>query len=251
MLTWDVLYMAISRNWDYMLFVTHRAYGGRIITQADNYYYLAYIFVCYLITPLLQRNDKWSVVTVVGAVLFEVLIGFFFGPAMIIVTYIAGHYIGKKAFKTYTDPEEKYSVPSLLMWTGILALSVGTYILVQTYKFGGTYWTTNLFNLTNNLIVTVFGVATFFFAMMALKFTNKFKSPSIFRYTDRLAYIIYLMNQAFMCGAMNVTLYVDSWWAKMLLIYIFTLSASFFLQSVTDICMASLAKRKASKAQAA
>ena len=242
MVTWDVLYMAFANEWGFEAFITHRAFGGRVITQADNYYYLGYIFICYLITPVLQRNDKWSVITVAAVILTEVLVGFFFGPAMIAVSYIAGYYIGKKWFKTYVDTEQKYSVPHLLTWTGILGTSIGLYILIHTYEFGGFYFLDKTYSLTNNIIVTVFGIATLFFVLMALKWLNKFKGFPPFKYTDKLALIIYLMNQAFMCGAMNVTIWANEWWSKMLLIYVFTIVSSVFLLFISDTILKAINK---------
>lgn len=249
--TWDVVYMAIANNWDCMNFATHRAYGGRIITQVDNYYYLAYILVCYLITPILQRNDKWSVVAVAAVVAIEVAVGFFFGPAMIAVTYVIGYYVGKKWFKTFTNPEEKYSYKALGLWTLILLVSIGTYILIQTYNFGDGYFLTHFHSLVNNIIVTTFGVATLFFMLMALKPLNMFKGLPLFKYTDKLALIIYLMNQTFMCGAMNITRWVEPMWLVTILIYVFTISASIILLFVSDLILKAINKAKENKAQVA
>lgn len=250
MVTWDVVYMAITRNWDIYLFTTNRAYGGRLITQADNYYYLAYIVICYLITPVLQRNDKWSVLTIALVTASEVLVGFFFGPAMIAVAYIIGYYIGKKWFKTYTDPNEKYSFPALAQWAIILLAVIGLYILIQpTHSFGSSYFLIHLYEITNNIIVTTFGVTTLFFLLMVLKPLNKFKGFPPFKYTDKLALIIYLMNQAFMCGAMNVTLWVNDMWAKTLLIYVFTLSASVLLLFISELILKGISKHQENKKQ--
>ena len=241
--TWDVIYMAINNSWDWMMFATHRAYGGRIITQVDNYYYLAYIIVCYLITPVLQRNDKWSVVAVVSVIATEVAVGFFFGPAMIAVTYVAGYYIGKKYFKTYTNPEEKYSFKSLIQWSLILLVSIGCYYLIKTYNFGDSYFLSNLHNLTNNIIATVFGVATLFFGLMIFKPLNKFKGLPLFKYTDKLALIIYLMNQAFMCGAMSITRWVEPMWLVTILIYVFTIASSVLLLFISELVLKSIYNR--------
>ena len=243
MASWDVIYMAITNHWDWMMFATNRALDNRVITQADNYYYLAYIIVCYLITPVLQRNDKWSVVAVVGVIAIEVAVGFFFGPAMIAVTYVAGYYIGKKWFKTYTNPEEKYSFKALGLWALILLAFVGCKILIETYQFGDSYFLSNLHTLTNNIIVTTFGVATLFFMLMALKPLNKFKGLPIFKYTDKLALIIYLMNQAFMCGAMDVRQWVEPVWLMTILIYVCTITASVGLLLLSDLVLKTINNR--------
>ena len=241
MFTWDFIYMLITKNWDYMLFLTHRAYIGRIITQADNYYYLAYILVCYAITPLLQRCDKWSNVTVMGVILAEVAIAFFNGAAMILVSYVAGYYIGKKCFKTFTDTEEKYSVPTLFIWIGILLAALGLYVLSNEVSFGEAYYLTRLQSTVKNISATIFGVATLFLFLIALKFLNKYNSPSVFKFTDRLSLIIYLLNQAFMTGAMSVTLYAKQMWLVTILIYVLTISSSVGLLFISDSIFKGLA----------
>ena len=243
MASWDVIYMAIANHWDWMMFATNRALDNRVITQADNYYYLAYIIICYLITPVLQRNDKWSVVAVVGVIAIEVAVGFFFGPAMIAVTYVAGYYIGKKWFKTFTDPQEKYSFKALGLWTLVLLASVGCKILIETYKFGNSYFLSNLHNLTNNIIVTTFGVATLYFMLMVLKPLNKYRGLRIFKYTDKLALIIYLMNQAFMCGTMDVRQWVEPVWLVTILIYVCTITASVGLLLLSDLVLKAINNR--------
>ena len=120
---------------------------------------------------------------VVSVIAIEVAVGFFFGPAMIAVTYVIGYYIGKKWFKTYTNPDEKYSFKALGLWSLILLASIGAYILIQTYSFGDAYFLKHLHDIVNNIIVTTFGVATLFFMLMVLKPLNKqfFKVWSIYR----------------------------------------------------------------------
>jgi hypothetical protein len=196
-----------------------------------------------LITPVLQRNDKWSVVAVVSVIAIEVAVGFFFGPAMIAVTYVIGYYIGKKWFKTFTNPEERFSFKALGLWTLILLASIGAYILIQTYSFGDAYFLKHLHDIVNNTIVTTFGVATLFFMLMVLKPLNKFKGLPLFKYTDKLALIIYLMNQAFMCGAMNITRWVEPMWLVTILIYVFTIISSILLLFISELVLKSINKR--------
>lgn len=237
MVGWDVIYMIINQDFSYMAFFTNRAFGGRLISQADNYYYLGYIILCYLITPLLQRNDKYSYIAVIGVVLLEVLVGFFFGPAMIAVSYVIGYYIGKKYFKTYTDVSVKYDFKILIRDFIITASLIGIYILLQTYSWGDLYILSRLHNLTNNIVMTLFGVSSFLLFLITFKFLNNFKGLNIFKFTDKLSFIVYLMNQAFMCGAMNVSSWVEPMWLKTILIYVFTLGASILLQFISNFAL--------------
>ena len=137
MVLWNFVYMLIFQNWNYIsLFFDHRVYNNGLLVQPGNYYYIGYIFICYLITPILQRNDKWSLFTVLGVLLVELTVGYFFGSSIIAMSYIAGYYIGKKLFKQLTDEEEKFNIPQLLMWIGLTALSVGLYAVLVFNSFG-------------------------------------------------------------------------------------------------------------------
>ena len=235
MLVWDFGFMIANNNFDYMVFFTNRAFGDRLISQADNYYYLAYILGCYLITPLLQRKDFWKYFTIGVVFTAELSVGFFFGNAIIASTYIIGYLIGEKAFKTYTDTDTKYSFGSLATWIVILLASVGLYILANEVKFGDIYVITRLQDVLKNITSMSVGVSSFFLFALIFRFTNKYRGSKLLIYTDKLSFIIYLLNQAFMCGGMNVTLWVEPMWVKTILIYIFTIASSILLEFITSL----------------
>ena len=59
MAIWNLVAMFIMRDYNYIgLFFGHRAFNDGLLFQPANYYYLGYIFIAYLITPILQRQDK-------------------------------------------------------------------------------------------------------------------------------------------------------------------------------------------------
>lgn len=247
-LLWDVVFMAATHNWDFIAaFTMHRAYGGRLITSVDNYYYLGYITICYLATPLLQRDDAWKWVAASGIIAIEVAVGFVLGPAMIATSYVIGYFVGKKLFKAYTDTEQKFSVPILLITTGVLVVSLGVYIVCINFPFGGNYFLDHLYNLNNNVMMTIFGTATFFFVAIALKFLNKYNQPKLFKFTDKISFPIYLLNQAFMCGGTDITRYVEPIWLQNILIFVCTISAAVLIQIVCDMIMNAINNRKNKK----
>jgi hypothetical protein len=165
-----------------------------------------------------------------GVLLLEIAIGYFVGPAIIASTYVVGYLIGKKAFKTYVDNESKYSIKTLFVWIGIILASIGIYIIVHIYPISFN----NLNNLIKNISATIFGVASCFLFLIIFRFLNRYKGSPILKYTDRLSLIIYLMNQAFMCGAMNISQYVDPMWLKTILVYAATIGASILLELISN-----------------
>ena len=236
MATWNLIYMFIFQSWNYInLFIDYRAYNHGLLIQPGNYYYIAYIFVCYLITPILQRNDKWSLLTVIAVIVIEGVVGFFFGSSIIALSYIAGYHIGKKWFKQLTDIEEKFSIWQLLMWLGITASTVVLYAVMVENTFGDVYFLVHLRSLLQNIMLSTFGISSFFLIIHALRWTNRFPGIKPLTFTDKLTLIIYLFNQAFMCGAMNVAIWVEPMWAKTILVYAFTIVISILVHFISTI----------------
>lgn len=238
MALWNLIAMFAMQNWDYIsLFFGHRAFNNGLLVQPGNYYYIGYIFICYLITPLLQRNDKWSLISVISIILIELGVGYFFGPSIIATSYVVGYYVGKKWFKQLTDNEEKFSVPHLLMWLGITALSLGIYIVLVEFSFSNGYALTHLQDLLRNIMLSTFGVSSFFLIIHALRWTNKLPAIKPLMFTDKLSLIIYLFNQAFMCGAMDVSAWVNPMWAKTILVYVFTIIFSIAVHFISSFIL--------------
>ena len=235
MAIWNLIYMFIFQNWDYIsLFLGHRAFEGGLLFQPANYYFLLYIFICYLITPILQRNNKYTVIVIVGVILLELSLAFFFNIGIIGTCYIAGYFIGKKVFNKYTDTSTKYSLIRLISLILGTAAFVSLYVVITLYPFRSTYLLQCLFYLTKNIIMSSFGVVTFFLLIYILRFANRFKENKLLIYTDRLSLIIYLFNQAYMVGAMNVTTWVNEMWAKILLVYVFVIVTSVIMRLLFD-----------------
>ena len=225
MVLWNLVYMLITRNWDYLsLFTGHRAYNNGFLIQPGNYYYIAYIFACYLVTPILQKKNKWSVIVASLMIAIELVVGFFLGSAIIMTSYLVGYFLGKFIFKQLTDIEEKFNYKHFAIYLSTTMVSAGLYILLVFYPIGGNYFLTRTNSLICNILMSTFGVASFFLIVHALRWTNKYDTPKLFLFTDKISLNIYLFNQAFMVGAMNVAVWVDPMWAKYILVYVFTIA---------------------------
>ena len=227
MALWNLVYMFVFQSWNYInLFIDHRAYNGSLLIQPGNYYYILYIMLCYLVTPILQRNDKWSVLVAVGAVVIEFAVGFFIGSSMIACSYIVGYFLGKKLFGQLTNVEEKFSWKWFSIFVLGTALVTGLYVLLINKPFGGNYFLDNLYNLCKNILLTSFGIGTFFVIAHAFRWVNKLPPSKFLSFTDKISLNVYLFNQAFMCGAMNMARLFDEMWLKYIFVYVFTIAFS-------------------------
>ena len=227
MALWNLIYMLIFQNWNYIgLFFDHRAYNNGLLVQPGNYYYILYISLCYLVTPILQRNDKWSVLVSIGTVLIEFTVGFLFGSSIIACSYIVGYFLGKKLFGQLTNIEEKFSWKWFLIFLFGTLAAAGIYVMLVIYPFGGNYFLAHLYSLTNNILMTTFGMGTFLVIAHAFRWVNKFPQCKFLSFTDKISLNVYLFNQAFMCGAMNMARIVDPMWAKTIIVYLFTIAFS-------------------------
>lgn len=227
MALWNLVYMFVFQSWNYInLFIDHRAYNGSLLIQPGNYYYILYIMLCYLVTPILQRNDKWSVLVAIGAVVVEFAVGFFIGSSIIACSYIVGYFLGKKLFGQLTNVEEKFSWKWFSIFVLCTALVTGLYVLLINKPFGGNYFLDNLYNLCKNILLTSFGIGTFFVIAHAFRWVNKLPPSKFLSFTDKISLNVYLFNQAFMCGAMNMARLFDEMWLKYIFVYVFTIAFS-------------------------
>ena len=212
--------MFIFQSWNYInLFVDYRTYNHSLLIQPGNYYYILYICICYLITPILQRKDKWSLLVCLGVALIEFTVGFFFGSAIIACAYIVGYYLGQKLYGQLTNVEEKFSWKWFFIFLMGTLVSVGTYVILVIYPFGINYFLLHFNSLVNNILMTTFGIGTCLLICHALRWINKYPSCKFLSFTDKISLNVYLFNQAFMCGAMNIAIYFEEMWLKTLFVY--------------------------------
>ena len=101
MALWNLVYMLIAKNYDYIsLFFGHRVWNDGLLFQPANFYYLAYIFGCYLITPLLQKGKTIKIITISTLLIAEIILAFFLGQPIIIIPYLIGYLIGEWRFNS-------------------------------------------------------------------------------------------------------------------------------------------------------
>ena len=220
-LLWNILYMLITRNYDFpSTFFGYTASNHRFLIEFGNFYYIAYILVCYLIAPLLKKNKWWKYVFLGLALIVEGLTCLFTNPLFIASAFLIGYIVGELSFAKYTSLDSKPGLLRYILWptllVGFLALSI--------YLFKLWWWTPEpLKLLVYNFSLSAFGVSTFFTLVVFTKFLNKFENNPFLDFTDKYTYYVFLFNQTFMCGAMDVSSYVDTFINKLLLVNSFVI----------------------------
>lgn len=247
MAAWNFVYMLAVGNYDYLsLFFDHRLYNGSLLVQPGNYYYILYIFICYLLTPYLAKGNKHRAVIAVIVATVELLLGFLFGTSIIATAYIVGYLVGKRWYTAYTDRD--YKPKEILLLVLATAVSFLGYSALVDTSFGTGYFSEHLYSLLRNITSAAFGTLSFFLVAYIFKALNGENQIPILRYTDALSLNIFLLNQTFMCGAMNVAAWVDSRPLGILLVYLFTIGTSVLVTFVTPYIV-SIFDKKSLKSQ--
>ena len=224
MVIWNLLFMLITHHHDFIsTFVGYRAYNHGLLIEPGNFYYIPYILFCYLITPFLDK--KWWISLIIFVLVLGIETTFIIKvePTYIATSYLIGYFAGKKFFNVYVDKYQFKDLLHLLIWSIIFVGSIllTHYMLVGVIRIKGS-----LHYIIRGFSLMVFGVSTLFIFLLLSKFINRLQKIKFLDFTDKLTYEIFLLNQTFMCGAMNVTTYVSPMYLKTILVYIFTISFS-------------------------
>ena len=111
-LVWNILYMFITGNYHFTsTFIGYTSSNHRLMIEFGNFYYVLFILLCYLITPLLRKNKWWSFSLLALAFVSESLTSLFTNPLYIVTSYIIGYLIGEKSFSKYVSfiPKDQLS----------------------------------------------------------------------------------------------------------------------------------------------
>ena len=224
-LLWNILYMLITKNYDFRAtFIGYRTSSHSLLIEMGNFYYVLYILGCYLITPILEKKNWLSFVFIGLVFVLECASSLITNPLFIASSYIVGYYIGRFSFEKYVSG--KLDIKRVIFWL----ILVGSSLFWSLYVMKNYGWRENIFyKIGINLLYSTFGVSSLFFFLSVLKILNREREYTFFRITDELTYFIFLFNQAFMCGAMDVSKYVVFYEQKVALVYTFVIVFSLLL----------------------
>ena len=222
---YNLVFMLVSQNYNYFsLWTGHRPFDNRFIMQFDNYYFLGYLLICYILTPFITKKGHLRRIIIAVIAITEITLAFFFGTAPIAIAYFIGYLIGEKFKDNYVKTDVNFKPHVLIQWVLLSALSFVVFVLCFFVFKSDAYFLKHLINAFDQVAMTFFGVATFFLFIYIFRFMNRIESIPFLAFTDKASYYVYLFNQAFMIGGMNVTLYVNDYPTKIVLIVVFTLT---------------------------
>lgn len=236
---WNVIFMFISGNYDFpSMFYGTRAYNGGLLIQFGNFYYLGYIFFCYLITPLLQKN-KWLGFLLFLVVAFvETSITKWMDPLYIVSCYIIGYYIGKFSFKQFVG---KCSGMDFVNFTIYGFLTAFLIIFSIYFTNNGESIIGSVSNrILTNVMFSLFGITSMLLLLVMLKFTNYVRHIKL----DKYSYVFFLFNQIYMVGATNVAYLAPEFWMKNLIVYLLVIVSAVIITSAYDMFKIIKNKRK-------
>ena len=225
MILWNILYMLITGNYDFAgTFIGYTSSNHRLMIEFGNFYYVLFVIGCYLLVPLFKKFKASKYVVLALAIGLESLTALFTNPLYIVSSFVIGYIVGEKSFEKYVELDQKARTWRYMTWLLLMAGSLS----LSIYLYKAWWWTTDPLKLIPyNLSLATFGVSSMFVIVLSLKFVNKYNRVGFLDFTDQYTYYIFLFNQAFMCGAMNVASYVSPFWAKTLMVYAFVIVFAF------------------------
>lgn len=227
MVIWNLLFMLITHQSDFIsTFVGYRAFNHGLLIEPGNFYYIPYILFCYLITPFLDK--KWWISLIIfllvlgGETAFIIKVE----PTYIATSYLIGYFVGKFFFETYVENYQVLDLYHLLVWAIIF---VGTFLVTHYMLHGVIRIQGKLHYIIRGFSLMVFGVSTLFLFLLGSKILNRLKGCKLLDISDKVTYEIFLLNQTFMCGAMNVTMCTQDIYSQTVLVYLFTITFALFI----------------------
>ena len=224
MLLWNLIFLIATKGNDYVsLFFAKRPYGGMLLAEPGNYYYIPFILICYFATPLLKKNKICKYLASLILIIGEFTFSYFFRSPIIITAFLIGYYVGEIFFYDYVKYDKHRYYYHLSFWLILTGLSVFCYYLSLNnivVNKANSLWVL----LLNNYILTIFGVGTLFIISLFAISINKISNISLLRFSDNITYTTYLLDQAFLIGGMNVAAWSSNFALQHLTVYIFTLS---------------------------
>ncbi|MGM9873451.1 MAG: acyltransferase family protein [Bacilli bacterium] len=207
-------------------FISFRPFNNVKIFSFANLYYIAYIGICYLITPLLKKNKKVKIIVSSLVFFLDIVLSYFTSIAIIVSCYIVGYLVGEKYFDTYVNKDYKKKIPHIVIWSILIIVSLGVYALTIRAA-NENFFLDQLLSIADIVASTTFGTATFFLFILLFAFLNNTKNYKFLMFSDKLCYYIYILNQVFMSGAANISLLSDNYFIKYVLIYVITIAVSY------------------------
>lgn len=230
----------IDKNLDYFeLFWGYRTSGGKVIV-VGNFWYIAIILLCYLMTPILARFYKTKNIglflLIILTIVLELVLPQLKWVSGTYLSYVLGYFISKFYYDRLVN--NKYYILDILISGILLILSVIAYYYFITFVINNNYPTIYLELL--NILGAIFGILAFIFIAHIFKFINN-KEIKLFNLTDKVSYHFYLFNQLFMTGIFKI--FIKNIFISYIHIFMVTALSSLVINYISNYLMAIINER--------
>lgn len=224
---------------------------GTGLPGIEHLWFLSYILMCYLITPVLQSIDCaslknkrgvyiWKLILILALLQLFNYIGVLNMSIPNISAYIIGYYFSRRHFsyEGYKGLAQNVSLKKSV--TGIFTACIITTPLViylEYFSKGGILWflepyTDFLFGWNHTLLgITLFLAMYFIFEHLYSRIENK-TINSIISWSDRYSYQVYLTHQIVILGQFSWLALTGSMFVNIILIIIFAVTTGVILQKL-------------------
>lgn len=230
MATWNLIYWIGNQNLNYgELWFGRRRYGGGLLFQAANYYYIGYIILCYLLVLLLNKRNKYlNIILIILCLIGEGILSYFYFFSFIVTAFIVGYLIGEKYFLKYVDPLEE-NINHTFVYFVLTTSFLAAFLIINYFPFEVTSELSNIVKLGQEISLDGFGIFFFFLFINTIKSLNWSYFLNQLKFIDKIAYPMFLLDLCFMVGAMNIGVIAPNYDVMNLVIYIFIIFFSAFI----------------------
>lgn len=202
-------------------------------------WFISYILLCYLITPILNRikvfnsTDNYKK-TLIAFILFAIILqlSISFNVLRIngsyILLYIMGYILGNTNKKLYKK-----------LCIGFIFLTIMTLPLRIMVQYYDNYTLNNLINYfrigVDNFISYNHGLLGITLFLLIIILSKKIKYNTILYYSDKYSYYIYLVHQIFILNDYSLLYLTNSLTINILLILLITIASAILLYHLTKI----------------
>lgn len=202
----DAIILFIQNNFTWNNFVNsclgYRVSNNGLLMQVANLWFIPVFLICYLLLPLFQKiteKNNASLILFPIIVITEMLLC----TPPVIYPFIFGYLIGKVRFNKIVDAQPKKFLQVTFNFIFVILCVVGV-IIIQNVPSKNAFFSflKSFFSSFFQGTISVFIANTF---LIMFQFINRFNFfNKFFSYADKLCLNIYIANQAFMIGIINL-----------------------------------------------
>lgn len=217
--------------------------GG--IVGLEHLWFISFIMVCYLITPILQSlyenilKDKseirfWSVfLLIIALIQFISIIGVININIPNLLCYIIGYFISRRYFNlNYKDKNDKLKISYITIIFTLLAIVTNAIVIYIRYikKVEGMELGNLFFDYSHMLL----GVSIFFVIYWICKNIN-LQQSKLLNFSDKYSFEVYIVHQFYILGRFSMMGLTPILLINILLIAFMIIISAFTLKYLTNI----------------